>query len=155
MRVITIETDKSCIAHEVSVAQSLDFCERHNLERKEKTVIALWDTGSGDTGISKSLAKELGLARVKNGKSHEVKMGAGGPFISNFHLIDILLSHGLQISNVKVSDYEDNGQFDIVIGMDIITMGDFAITGDNGKTVFSFVIPSRNKPIDFGSIPTN
>jgi hypothetical protein len=33
--------------------------------------------------------------------------------------------------------------------MDIITMGDFAITNDNGKTVFSFVVPSKNKPIDF------
>ena len=31
---------------------------------------------------------------------------------------------------------------DILIGMDVITMCDFAITNKGGKTVFSFDIPS-------------
>jgi hypothetical protein len=32
--------------------------------------------------------------------------------------------------------------FDILIGMDIITSGDFSITNENGITVFSFRVPS-------------
>ena len=32
--------------------------------------------------------------------------------------------------------------FDIIIGMDIISKGDFAVSNLNGKTSFSFRIPS-------------
>ena len=42
---------------------------------------------------------------------------------------------------VQVSEAVLNG-FDVLIGMDIITLGDFSITNVNGKTVFSFRIPS-------------
>lgn len=42
---------------------------------------------------------------------------------------------------VPVSEAELNG-FDVLIGMDIITLGDCSITNVNGKTVFSFRIPS-------------
>ena len=34
-------------------------------------------------------------------------------------------------------------QFDVLIGMDIITQGDFAVTNLGGKTKFSFRIPSQ------------
>lgn len=37
---------------------------------------------------------------------------------------------------------------DVLIGMDIITRGDFAITHSDGNTTFSFQIPSVRK-IDF------
>lgn len=40
------------------------------------------------------------------------------------------------------------GNTDILIGMDIITLGDFAITNVGGKTVFSFRTPST-KMIDY------
>ena len=40
------------------------------------------------------------------------------------------------------------GNFDVLIGMDIIGSGDFAITNHKGKTVFSFRIPSIGR-IDF------
>ena len=38
--------------------------------------------------------------------------------------------------------------FDVLIGMDIITKGDFAITNPDGTTKFSFRIPSQ-ADIDF------
>ena len=37
---------------------------------------------------------------------------------------------------------------DVIIGMDVIGAGDFAVTHQNGKTTFSFCCPSR-KEIDF------
>ena len=50
---------------------------------------------------------------------------------------------------VKVVDCEDVlGGADMLIGMDIITMGDFAITNFNGKTTFSFVTPAK-RTIDY------
>jgi len=41
---------------------------------------------------------------------------------------------------------------DIIIGMDIISMGDFVITNARGKTLFSFVIPTLNKKISFSKL---
>ncbi len=41
---------------------------------------------------------------------------------------------------------------DVLIGMDVITQGDFAITNKDGKTTFSFRSPSLAK-IDFGQSP--
>lgn len=41
-----------------------------------------------------------------------------------------------------------NTDTDFLIGMDIITLGDFAVTNVNGKTVFSFRYPSCEK-IDY------
>jgi hypothetical protein len=37
----------------------------------------------------------------------------------------------------------------MIIGMNIISLGDFAISNDNGKTVMSFRLPAANIPIDF------
>ena len=47
----------------------------------------------------------------------------------------------MEVSTLYVmeGDMTDN---DILIGMDVITLCDFAITNKDGKTVFSFDIPS-------------
>ena len=37
---------------------------------------------------------------------------------------------------------------DMLIGMDVITLGDFAVTNLNGKTMYSFRMPSMTE-IDF------
>ena len=34
---------------------------------------------------------------------------------------------------------------EVLIGMDIITVGDFVVTNRNGKTVFSFQTPSTHE----------
>ena len=152
MSVINIchEQKADCIAHKITVRQSSELCQKMSLECVETSAVALWDTGSGQSGISKPLAKQLGLERVLyKGKDYETKKGSAGECESYFHCIDILLPGNTIISNVTVADFIDNGKFDILIGMDIITMGDFALTNDNGNTVFSFRIPTNNKPICF------
>jgi len=49
---------------------------------------------------------------------------------------------------VPVSKMALLGGIDVLIGMDILGLGDFAVTHQDGKTVFSFCVPSR-KHIDF------
>jgi hypothetical protein len=39
--------------------------------------------------------------------------------------------------------------FDIIIGMDIINMGDFAVCNTENKTSFSFVVPPLPDRINF------
>jgi len=149
--VITIRAGRkaSCMAHIVNVYQSLEFCRQENIKCIGKSAMALWDTGSGRSGVSKSLAKELCLTPVKNGDDPKKNIGSAGEYTTIFYCLDIFLSENMKIYNVIVSDFADNKKFDILIGMDIITMGDFAITNDNGNTVFSFRIPTSNKPLCF------
>ena len=53
------------------------------------------------------------------------------------------------VSEFKVAsgDLKDT---DVLIGMDVISMGDFAVTARNGCTKFSFQIPSTHD-IDFSA----
>lgn len=38
---------------------------------------------------------------------------------------------------------------DVIIGMDILSQGDIALTGDSDGLVFSMRFPSKKEPIDF------
>ncbi|MDO4981042.1 MAG: SEC-C metal-binding domain-containing protein [Prevotellaceae bacterium] len=105
--------------------------------------ICLWDTGASSSCISKRLAKDLGL--VQTGVANTFT--AAGPSQTKTYVVNIGLPNHVQIPMVMVSEAELNG-FDVLIGMDVITLGDFSITNVNGKTVFSFRIPST-ETIDY------
>ena len=106
--------------------------------------IALWDTGSNMTVIGDKLAKELKLEPV----GEMIAGTAGGEFKFNKYVISISLPNRLNIENVCIASGNLAPDVDILIGMDIITLGDFAITNYNNKTVFSFRFPST-EVIDF------
>ena len=97
-----------------------------------------WDTGATNTAISDRIAKELNL--TPTGK---IKIGtANGEKIVNKYIIDIILPNNLCIKNVEVSGVDLTADTDILIGMDIITKGDFSVTSVNGNTTFSYRFPS-------------
>jgi hypothetical protein len=58
--------------------------------------------------------------------------------------------NNLTIEEVEVTRFTgtDAIDCDLIIGMDIMTLGDVAITNLNGKTVFSFRVPSLHL-VDF------
>jgi uncharacterized protein YchJ len=49
---------------------------------------------------------------------------------------------------VRVASMVLHRGIDVLIGMDILGLGDFAVTHHQGKTTFSFRVPSRHE-IDF------
>lgn len=60
--------------------------------------------------------------------------------------IDVKLPNGVTVTNVVVMESEiDNQGIDLLIGMDIISLGDFSVTseiaGGSRRTCFSFRIP--------------
>ncbi|MBO6195188.1 MAG: retropepsin-like domain-containing protein [Bacilli bacterium] len=110
----------------------------------KKHYIALWDTGSTMTVISEELAKEMNLEPV----GEMVAETAGGRYVAKKYIISLHLPNRLNIENVMISSGKLGPGIDILIGMDIITLGDFAITNYNNKTVFSFRFPS-SEVIDF------
>lgn len=106
---------------------------------------ALWDTGATNCVITPSCAKSLNLKPISIAQTHH----AGGISLSNVYLVTIILPNGVRIENVRFTECsEQAGNFGVIIGMDIITRGDFSITNRNGQTVFSFNIPSI-RLIDF------
>ena len=106
--------------------------------------IALWDTGSTMTVISDELASKLNLEPV----GEMVAETAGGRYKANKYILSLHLPNRLNIENVMIASGKLGPGIDILIGMDIITLGDFAITNYNNKTVFSFRFPS-SEVIDF------
>ena len=106
---------------------------------------ALWDTGAQRSMITAQLAAELGL--VKRGAlrvSH-----AGGETVKlPTYVVDIVLPNNARVGDVLVAATADLQGIDVLVGMDLIGLGDFAVTKENGATVMSFRVPSRNA-IDF------
>lgn len=72
-----------------------------------------------------------------------------GPSESLVYFVSIELPNALQFTEVEVT-VGTFGDFDVLIGMDIITMGDLAITNLDGRTTFSFRVPSLVR-IDFAA----
>jgi hypothetical protein len=61
--------------------------------------------------------------------------------------VNIVLPNLVHVPNLAVTkgDFSD---IDLIVGMDIITLGDFAVTSFGGVTKFSFRVPSL-RHIDF------
>lgn len=114
----------------------------------KRPYIAVWDCGATATVISPKIAQELNLQ--PSGKENVHSVGAGDQsheYEANTYLVNIYLPNNVWIVGVRVSDGGIAGA-DVLLGMDIIAFGDFAITNHNGHTHWTFRTPS-NEPIDF------
>lgn len=103
----------------------------------------IWDTGATNSVISPKIVADLGLQPT--GK--KVCFTAGGQKEMDTYLVAIKLPNGVGFPSVNVTEAKVQG-FDALIGMDIISGGDFAVTAENGKTILSYQYPSA-KTIDF------
>lgn len=106
---------------------------------------ALWDTGATGSVITENTAKRLGLKPSGQAKVNH----AGGCDYANTYIVDIFLPNRICFSSMKVTECPDVvGKFGVIIGMDIISKGDFSFTNSGGNSLFSFKIPS-SKETDF------
>jgi predicted aspartyl protease len=105
--------------------------------------VGLWDTGASGTVISKTVVDKIGLKPIAKSKVFH----ADGNSIVNVYAINLFLPNQVAFQFVKVTEGVLSG-FDLLIGMDIISAGDFSISNVGGKTVFSFRVPSVQE-VDF------
>lgn len=98
----------------------------------------LWDTGATCSVISKDVVRRLNLSPIGKVKAYN----ANGSCDVNTYLVNLYLPNNVAFSFVTVTEGVLNGT-DILIGMDIITKGDFSVSNFKGKTCFSFRIPSN------------
>jgi predicted aspartyl protease len=105
---------------------------------------ALWDTGATNSLIRPEIAEKLRLqplGKVLMSTPSEQDVP------SNVYSVNLYLPNQVVINKMPVSEGIPNN-CDMLIGMDVITKGDFAVTNYKGHTVFSFRMPSMDK-IDF------
>ena len=74
--------------------------------------------------------------------------GVAGPHKTEIYLANITLPNNVVITSLEVTKGVVSDSADVLIGMDIINRGDFAVTNLGGKTMFSFRMPSVEH-IDF------
>ena len=105
---------------------------------------AIWDTGATGTVITQKVVDECDLKPIG---VTEVYHG-GGKSKTNLYFVNVWLPNKVIICNVKAALAQVIDNAEVLIGMNIISRGDFAVTNKGGKTVFSFRFPSVER-IDF------
>ena len=108
-----------------------------------KKWVALWDTGANCSVITHDVVTALDLKPVT------VRRAAtpSGVYDAPCYLIELFLPNRVRIPNLLVMEGQPAG-CDILIGMDVIGKGDFAVSNYNNQTSFSFRLPSCDS-IDF------
>lgn len=106
--------------------------------------MAIWDTGATGTVITKAVVDKLNLKPVRKTKVRH----ANGESIVNVYYINLFLPNQVAFKFIPVTEGILGDDVSVLIGMDVITKGDFAVTNFNGRTTFSFRVPSIEE-IDF------
>ncbi len=107
---------------------------------------ALWDTGATRSVIAQGVATKLDLLLEGTVKVFHAQ---GSKHVPKY-FVNLGLPNGVQVVGVEVLEGILEG-CDVLIGMDIINLGDFAVTNRDNVTMLSFQMPSVNH-IDFVKI---
>lgn len=118
----------------------------HNVNRYN----AIWDTGATGTVITQKVVEECVLSPTG---VVEVQTAAGKTKV-NSYLAHVWLPNKIVVSDVQVTFGELGRGVDVLIGMNIIGKGDFAVTNKDEKTVFFFAFHLLNILI-LSRIPLN
>ena len=97
---------------------------------------AAWDTGATVTCISKRIADYLRLPIDGYTQANT----AGGTILAQVVTVDVRFSNGLIFKSIPVCVAELLN-YDVLIGVDIISKGDFLVQNQNGKTTVKFGVP--------------
>jgi predicted aspartyl protease len=109
----------------------------------------IWDTGATNSVITKSTAQALGLIPIAMAN---VKGVHGVKRVPVYRVRITLSNENISLETEVAECDELSGSHDtgMLVGMNIIGMGDFAISNFNGETTMTFRVPSLDK-IDYES----
>jgi hypothetical protein len=97
----------------------------------------LWDTGDTCSVVTQAVVDKLELMPVRWGRVST----PNGEYDTPFFYVDIGLPNHVMVGPLLVPLGNPSG-CDVLIGMDVIGRGDFAVSNYNGKTIFTFRVPS-------------
>jgi hypothetical protein len=139
-KAITLQSTETTFAEIITKVGVSEVASVHDLGDKVPSTYwttCLWDTGGTHSSITKKTVDELrlqpeGEARVVYGN---------GEAIAKFYIVSLVLPNLLHLPAVRVTEAATSEGFGVILGMDIISMGDFAITNVGGVSTFSFCVP--------------
>ena len=111
---------------------------------KQEKFLAIFDTGATNCVITQKVVDALGLKPISMAVAHT----ANGTVNCEVYLVNIRLPNHVGFTQWRVTKQDLPSKTDVLIGMDVIGNGDFAVTHKDKKTVFSFRCPSIAR-IDF------
>lgn len=111
---------------------------------KHETFRAIFDTGATNCVITQKVVDALGLKPTSMAVAHT----ANGTVTCEVYFVNIRLPNNVGFTQWRVTKQNLPPNTDVLIGMDVIGNGDFAVTHKDKKTVFSFRCPSIAR-IDF------
>lgn len=123
-------------AYDVAVTPMLKHPSFHSFK-------AIWDTGAMHSSISTRVVRRLGISPF----SYVRVSHADGESMQPLHTVNMLLPNKVEVKSLLVTEAKMT-DIDVLIGMDVIALCDFALTSAEGKTKFSFQIPG-SLDIDF------
>jgi hypothetical protein len=134
------------LQNEIQVSEAFD----NSIESPQpikKPYVCIWDTGATLTVISKNVIDGLGLQPSGKVNLHVVgSSDSPTEYETNTYLVNLYLPNNVVIT-AKAAESSAAG-CDVLIGMDVISLGDFAVTNHNQKTTWTFRLPSCDE-IDF------
>ncbi len=108
---------------------------------------AIWDTGATNSVITQQVIDTCGLKQT----GVAIVNTPNGQRFTQSYLASVFLPNKVAFGSIRFTEGIITGA-DILIGMDIICTGDFAVTTFGGKTNFTFRYPSCDC-IDFVKQP--
>ena len=91
------------------------------------------------------MAKSMSLKPYREQKFNYAKGGS----VSPVYFFDVVFPKDKLFKNIEAVETDDSQDCDFLIGMNILSQGDMALTWVNGKMAFSFRTPPAEKYIDF------
>ena len=127
------------IITDVAICSAFDPMQHQTPPFPLHNTTALWDTGATGSVITTSTVQALKL--VPTGTTNVNH--AGGSNQTNTYVVNFFLPNKVGLVGIRVSECPNiAGDFGAIIGMDIITKGDFALTNVSRQTWMTFRIPS-------------
>jgi len=124
----------------VSDVTACDFENKNRANFK-----AIWDTGATNSVITKNVVDGLKLVPTGITKVFGVNSSCEQPT----YLINLILPNRVNVVNINVTECNLNSPGnDLLIGMDVICIGDFSISNYGQKTTFCFSAPPHHNIID-------
>jgi gag-polyprotein putative aspartyl protease len=104
---------------------------------------AIWDTGATGSVITQRVLDQLQIPPAAMTDAY----GVDSCERKNVYLVDLLLPMNVRVQGARVIVGEVMAA-DVLVGMDVITMGEFVIANHGGRTKMSFCLSSQSD-LDF------
>jgi len=134
------------LSNEIQISEAFDVAVQSDKPPK-KPYTCIWDTCASATVVTKKVVDDLGLQPSGKVTIHVVgSSDTEQKHETNTYFVNLYFPPHVVIATRVVEASIRGG--DILIGMDVVVLGDFAITNYNNKTTWSFRLPSCSE-IDF------